>query len=86
MSIADSTYPFYLHSSNSLVNSIFDEKGYGDCHRSILFALPDKNNDGFIDGTILQPNISAEFLQVLDTLQRYDNILAVEHALKEDNA
>lgn len=55
--------PFYIHPSYSpgmtLVNTIFDGKGYVDWTRGILIALSVKNKIVFIDGTIMRSTVSS---------------------------
>ncbi|XP_019238231.1 PREDICTED: uncharacterized protein LOC109218330 [Nicotiana attenuata] len=62
--LLDSSYPFYLHPSDSpgmlFVNSPFDGRGYGGWRRGMLIALSAKNKVGLIDGTFLQPKISSD--------------------------
>ncbi|XP_049390256.1 uncharacterized protein LOC125854717 [Solanum stenotomum] len=59
----DSSHPFYLHSSDSpgmsLVNFIFDGRGFQGWRRTILIALSAKNKLGFIDGTCKIPDRSS---------------------------
>ncbi|KAJ8531451.1 hypothetical protein K7X08_026885 [Anisodus acutangulus] len=55
----DSSHLYYLHSSDypgmSLVNSIFNGKGYEGWRRSVLIALSVKNKTGFINGSCVSP-------------------------------
>ncbi|XP_075087487.1 uncharacterized protein LOC142169518 [Nicotiana tabacum] len=55
----DSNHPYFLHSSYapdmSLVNAVFDGKGYQGGKRSILITLSAKNKLGFIKGNCPAP-------------------------------
>ncbi|XP_019238637.1 PREDICTED: uncharacterized protein LOC109218721 [Nicotiana attenuata] len=57
----DPNNPYFLHSSDapgmSLVNAVFDGRGFQGWRRSILIALSAKNKLGFIDGTCPAPTI-----------------------------
>lgn len=59
----DSSSPYFLHPSDSLgmslVNFIFEGKGYGGWRRSILIALSTKSKLGFIDGTCKAPDATS---------------------------
>ncbi|XP_060195546.1 uncharacterized protein LOC132624838 [Lycium barbarum] len=56
----DSNDPLYIHSSDSpgmsLVNFIFDGRGFQGWRRTILIALSAKNKLGFINGTCKMPD------------------------------
>ncbi|XP_015159351.1 uncharacterized protein [Solanum tuberosum] len=64
----DSSNPYYLHHSDSLrmslVNSIFEGKGYGDWRRTIIIALSAKNKLGFIDGGCKAPGSDSSDLKL----------------------
>ncbi|XP_019262541.1 PREDICTED: uncharacterized protein LOC109240365 [Nicotiana attenuata] len=63
----DLNHPFFLHSSDapgmSLVNAVFDGKGFQGWKRSILIALSAKNKVGFINGTVAPPPITSKDYQ-----------------------
>ncbi|XP_060190290.1 uncharacterized protein LOC132619384 [Lycium barbarum] len=56
----DHTHPYYLGSSDSpgmtLVNTVFDGKGYLGWRRSILLSLSTKKKLGFINGSCKSPD------------------------------
>lgn len=66
----DPSSPFFLHPSDSpgmsLVNSIFEGKGYGGWRRSILIALSAKNKLGFIDGSCKVPGSDSPDFKLWD--------------------
>ncbi|XP_060210247.1 uncharacterized protein LOC132637121 [Lycium barbarum] len=59
----DPSNPLYIHSSDSpgmsLVNFIFDGRGFQGWRKTILIALSAKNKLGFINGTCKMPNVDA---------------------------
>ncbi|XP_060200816.1 uncharacterized protein LOC132629096 [Lycium barbarum] len=63
----DSNNPLYIHSSDSpgmsLVNFIFDGRGFQGWRRTILIALLAKNKLGFIDGTCKMPDPDSSDLE-----------------------
>ncbi|XP_049364164.1 uncharacterized protein LOC125828893 [Solanum verrucosum] len=63
----DISYPFYLYSSDSpgmsLVNFIFDGRGFQGWRRTILIALLAKNKLSFIDGTCKIPDLDSSEYQ-----------------------
>ncbi|KAM3291767.1 hypothetical protein P3S67_020056 [Capsicum chacoense] len=65
--VLDQSSPYFLHPSNSpgisLVNSIFEEKGYGGWIRSILITLSTKNKLEFIDRSCKAPTLNNPNLQ-----------------------
>ncbi|XP_055824434.1 uncharacterized protein LOC129892954 [Solanum dulcamara] len=66
--IYENNHPYYLSNSDSpgmtLVNSVFDGRGYPGWRRSILLSLSAKRKLGFINGTCKVPDLrSAEFEQ-----------------------
>jgi len=66
----DLSNPYYLHPSDSpgmsLVNSIFEGKGYGGWRRTILISLSAKNKLGFIDGGCKAPGSDSPDLKLWD--------------------
>ncbi|XP_055823104.1 uncharacterized protein LOC129891683 [Solanum dulcamara] len=64
----ESSHPYHLNNSDSpsmtLVNNIFDGRGYPGWRRSILLSLSAKKKLGFINGTCKAPELeSADFEQ-----------------------
>ncbi|XP_055835097.1 uncharacterized protein LOC129903569 [Solanum dulcamara] len=64
----ESSHPYHLNNSDSpgmtLVNNVFDGRGYPGWRRSILLSLSAKKKLGFINGTCKAPELeSAEFEQ-----------------------
>ncbi|KAH0684608.1 hypothetical protein KY290_020928 [Solanum tuberosum] len=59
----DSSSPLFLHPSDgpgmSLINGVFDGRGYQGWRRSILIALSAKNKLGFINGGCSEPAATA---------------------------
>ncbi|KAH0693525.1 hypothetical protein KY285_020622 [Solanum tuberosum] len=57
--VVDSNHPYYLHLSDSsgltIVNSVFDGKGFPGWRRSIFIAFSTKRKLGFINGTCKVP-------------------------------
>ncbi|XP_075091859.1 uncharacterized protein LOC142172009 [Nicotiana tabacum] len=63
----DDNHPYFLHSlyapGMSLVNAVFDGRGYQGWKRSVLIALSAKSKLGFIDGTCPAPAIASKDYQ-----------------------
>ncbi|XP_075104693.1 uncharacterized protein LOC142178841 [Nicotiana tabacum] len=63
----DASHPFYIHPSDSpgmvLVSSIFYGKSYGGWRREIVIALSAKKKIGFIDGSIIEPDMDSPSLK-----------------------
>nr|XP_009771468.1 PREDICTED: uncharacterized protein LOC104221994 [Nicotiana sylvestris] len=63
----DPNNPYFLHSSDepgmSLVNALFDGRGFQGWRRSVLIALSAKNKLGFINGTCPAPAITSNEYQ-----------------------
>ncbi|KAH0771720.1 hypothetical protein KY290_015701 [Solanum tuberosum] len=68
--LLDSSNPYYLHPLDSpgmsLMNSIFEGKGYGGWRRTIIIALSAKNNLGFIDGGCKALGSDSPYLKLWD--------------------
>ncbi|XP_021843590.1 uncharacterized protein [Spinacia oleracea] len=58
----DPASPFYLHptdnTASQLVSAKFKEEGYGDWKSSMMISMSSKNKLGFVNGTIVQPDIT----------------------------
>lgn len=65
--IIDSNHPYHLHASDApgmtLVNTLFDGKGYQEWKRSVLIALSAKNKLDFIIGNHVIPYVDSPDLQ-----------------------
>ncbi|XP_070013440.1 uncharacterized protein [Nicotiana sylvestris] len=63
----DPNNPYFLHSSDapgmSLVNAVFDGRGFQGWRRSVLIAFSAKNKLGFINGTCPTPAITSNEYQ-----------------------
>nr|XP_016447035.1 PREDICTED: uncharacterized protein LOC107772065 [Nicotiana tabacum] len=61
--LMDSAHPYYLHPSDypgmNLISSSFDGRGYGGWRRVVVIALYAKNKLGFIDGTLVMPDVES---------------------------
>ncbi|XP_019250937.1 PREDICTED: uncharacterized protein LOC109229840 [Nicotiana attenuata] len=63
----DPNHPYFLHSSDapgmSLMNAVFDGRGFQGWRRSVLIAILAKNKLGFINGTCPAPAITSNEYQ-----------------------
>ncbi|XP_019223774.1 PREDICTED: uncharacterized protein LOC109205516 [Nicotiana attenuata] len=63
----DANHPYHLNNSDSpgmtLVNSVFDGRGYPGWRRSILLSLPTKRKLGFINGACKSPGLNSPELE-----------------------
>nr|XP_009776999.1 PREDICTED: uncharacterized protein LOC104226664 [Nicotiana sylvestris] len=63
----DINHPYFLNNSDSpgmtLVNTLFDGRGYPGWRRSILLSLPAKKKLGFINGACKSPDVGSPDLE-----------------------
>ncbi|XP_019235591.1 PREDICTED: uncharacterized protein LOC109215922 [Nicotiana attenuata] len=89
----DLNHPFFLHSSDapgmSLVNAVFDGKGFQGWKRFILIAISAKNKAGFINVTVAPPPITSKDYQpwssVIYSNSARDLWISLEHRFGQSN-
>ncbi|XP_060188169.1 uncharacterized protein LOC132617224 [Lycium barbarum] len=84
-------HPYHFHLSDSpgmsLINTVFDGKGFPGWRRSVLIALSTKRKLGFINGTCKEPDLASNYYpQCLESRFGKSNGAKLYHLQKELSA